>query len=89
MTQLFGEIDVRSYGDKEFVVHNTALRTRLAQRVPAGLRDRTRQRRCPTAVRTGGHKPSGAFLSALFDGDGWIDPTSDHRAGHRIRADRP
>ena len=32
-------------------------------------------RRFP-AVRTAGHKVQRAFLSALFEGDGWIDSSS-------------
>ena len=30
----------------------------------------------PHVVRTGGHKMQRAFLSALFEGDGWIDTSS-------------
>src|SRR5262245_49098046 len=74
MTQLFG-VEVRDYDGKEFVVHNTALRARLAQEY--GLDYVTAHgKRVPYRVRTGGHKVQRAFLSALFEGDGWIDPTS-------------
>jgi protein RecA len=73
-TQLFGA-EVRDYDGKEFVVHNTALRARLAEEY--GLDYVTALgKRVPYRVRTGGHKVQRAFLSALFEGDGWIDPSS-------------
>ena len=72
--QLFG-VKVKHYDAKEHAVHDTAFRTRLAAEygldyvVAAG-------KRVPPRVRTAGHKAQRAFLSALFEGDGWIDPTS-------------
>ena len=33
-------------------------------------------KKVPACVRTAGHKAQRAFLSALFEGDGWIDPSS-------------
>ena len=74
MEQLF-EVEVRNYDNKDFAVHGAALRQRLAQEY--GLDYVTAHgKTVPHRVRTGGHKIQRAFLSALFEGDGWIDPTS-------------
>jgi len=74
VTALF-DVRVVNYYDKEYAVFSTALRKRLAEEygldyvVAAG-------KSVPIRVRTGGHKAQRAFLSALFEGDGWVDPTS-------------
>jgi protein RecA len=74
MESLFG-VKVANYYNKEFIVHNTALRARLAKEY--GMDYVTAFGKVvPPRVRTAGHKIQRAFLSALFEGDGWIDPTS-------------
>jgi recombination protein RecA len=74
MEQLFG-VEVRNYDDKEFVVHGKALRGRFATEY--GLDYVTAHgKTVPYRVRTAGHKVQRAFLSALFEGDGWIDTSS-------------
>jgi len=74
MEHISGET-VRNYGDKEFAVQGKAIRERFAEQY--GLDDvRAAGKTVPACVRTAGHKAQRAFLSALFEGDGWIDPTS-------------
>ncbi|MPZ25123.1 MAG: intein-containing recombinase RecA [Micromonosporaceae bacterium] len=74
MEQLFG-VDVRNYDNKEFAVHSVRLRERFATEY--GLDYVTAHgKTVPYRVRTAGHKAQRAFLSALFEGDGWIDPSS-------------
>jgi protein RecA len=74
MENLFG-VPVRNYYNKEFMVHSVVLRDLFADVygmdyvVAAG-------KEVPVCIRTAGHKAQRAFLSALFEGDGWIDPTS-------------
>jgi recombination protein RecA len=63
---------VRTYADKDHRIHDTALRRRLADEyglayVGSAAKD------VPHAVRTGGAKIQRAFLSALYEGDGWIE----------------
>jgi recombination protein RecA len=71
---LFGA-EVRCHDGKEYAVHNTKLRAELADRY--GLDYVTaHSKTVPQCVRTGGHKAQRAFLSALFEGDGWIDRSS-------------
>jgi len=71
---LFG-CEVRHYDDKEHVAFSVQLRRSLADDygldyVNAPLKT------IPHRVRTAGAKAQRAFLSALFEGDGWIDPSS-------------
>jgi protein RecA len=74
MESLF-DVRVRNYHDKEFAVYSKALRDRFAR--DYGLDYVTAAgKKVPLCVRTAGHKVQRAFLSALFEGDGWIDPTS-------------
>ena len=74
MEGLFG-VQVRCYYGKEFAVPGKAIRERFAQEY--GLDYVTAAgKKVPACIRTGGHKAQRAFLSALFEGDGWIDPTS-------------
>jgi recombination protein RecA len=69
------DVRVRNYYDKEFNVYSKALRERLAR--DYGLDYvKAAGKKVPRCVRTAGHKVQRAFLSALFEGDGWIDPTS-------------
>jgi recombination protein RecA len=71
---LFG-VTVKNYHDKEFHVHNSAFRALLASKY--GLDHvKAAGKTVPACIRTAGHKAQRAFLSALFEGDGWIDPTS-------------
>ena len=74
MEQLF-DVEVRNYGNKEFAVHGGALRKRFSEEY--GLDYVTAHgKTVPHRVRTAGHKMQRAFLSALFEGDGWIDQSS-------------
>jgi protein RecA len=74
MTGIFG-VRVKSYYNAQHVVHSTALRRQFA--ADYGLQYETAAgKNIPYCVRTAGHKAQRAFLSALFEGDGWIDPTS-------------
>jgi protein RecA len=63
---------VRTYAGKDHKVHDTAARQRLADTY--GL-DYTNSagKEIPHVVRTGGAKIQRAFLSALYEGDGWIE----------------
>ena len=71
---LFG-VQVRNYYGKEFAVLGKSIREQFAQQY--GLDYVTAAgKKVPACVRTGGHKAQRAFLSALFEGDGWIDPSS-------------
>jgi RecA/RadA recombinase len=67
--------EVRHYDGKEHVVFGKEIRARLLR--DYGLEHvNAAGKAVPLCVRTGGHKAQRAFLSALFEGDGWIDPTS-------------
>jgi recombination protein RecA len=71
---LFGST-VRHSDGKEHRIVNTVLRRRLADEY--GLEyTNAPGKTVPHRVRTAGVKAQAAFLSALFEGDGWIDPTS-------------
>jgi protein RecA len=74
MENLFG-LPVRNYYNKEFMVHNVMLRNHFAH-VYGMDYVKAAGKGIPSCVRTAGHKAQRAFLSALFEGDGWIDPTS-------------
>jgi recombination protein RecA len=66
---------VRNYGNKEFAVQGKKIRDRFAKEY--GLDYVTAAgKKVPSCVRVSGHKAQRAFLSALFEGDGWIDPSS-------------
>jgi len=63
---------IKTYVDKDHVVYDTAVRARLADEyglayVGSAAKD------VPYRVRTGGPKVQRAFLSALYEGDGWIE----------------
>jgi len=71
---IFG-VEVKNYHDEQRVVHSKALRMQLAK--DYGLDYvRAAGKKVPACVRTAGHKVQRAFLSALFEGDGWIDSSS-------------
>jgi recombination protein RecA len=62
-------------GVDDFARVDTMARAELAQRY--GLDYVNAAGKCvPHCVRIAGHKVQRAFLSALFEGDGWIDPSS-------------
>ncbi|MFN2595565.1 MAG: LAGLIDADG family homing endonuclease, partial [Actinomycetota bacterium] len=66
---------VRNYYNKEYRVSGKALREQLAEHY--GLDYVTAiGKKVPHCIRVGGHKIQRAFLSALFEGDGWIDKSS-------------
>jgi recombination protein RecA len=69
------DVRVRNYNDKEFVVHSKDFRERFAKEYGLDY-VKAAGKKVPACVRTAGHKVQRAFLSALFEGDGWIDPTS-------------
>ena len=71
---LFG-VTVKNYYDKEFHVHSTVFRGLLASKYGLDY-VKAADKKVPACVRTAGHKAQRAFLSALFEGDGWIDPSS-------------
>ena len=74
MEGLFG-VQVRNYYGKEFAVQGKSIREQFARQY--GLDYVTAAaKKVPVCVRTAGHKAQRAFLSALFEGDGWIDPSS-------------
>mgnify|MGYP001247407276 CR=1 FL=1 len=60
---------------KEHIIPGTALRQRLADDYGLAFTNAD-GKTVPHRVRTAGPKAQRAFLSALFEGDGWIDPSS-------------
>jgi protein RecA len=74
MEQLFGA-NVKQYNDQEYVVHSKALRTRFAEEYGLAYVNAA-GKTVPPRVRTAGAKAQRSFLSALFEGDGWIDTSS-------------
>ncbi len=71
---LFG-VKVKNYDDKEFHIHDAELRRLFAEKYGLDY-VKAVEKKIPACVRTAGHKAQRAFLAALFEGDGWIDPTS-------------
>ena len=71
---LFG-VRVKHDADREHVIHDVALRRRIADEYGLDYVNAP-GKVIPHRVRTAGAKAQVAFLSALFEGDGWIDPTS-------------
>jgi protein RecA len=72
----FPGMEVRCYNGQEYdILKPTTLRRLLAS--DYGLEFVTaHDKTVPYVIRTGGHKAQRAFLSALFEGDGWIDTSS-------------
>jgi protein RecA len=69
------DITVRYYNGQEYRINSKALCTLLAERY--GLDYATAAgKSVPACIRTGGQKMQRVFLSALFEGDGWIDTSS-------------
>jgi protein RecA len=71
---LFG-VRIRSYEGKEHHLNSKAVREELATRYDLDYVT-AHGKKVPYCIRTGGHKIQRAFLSALFEGDGWIDGSS-------------
>lgn len=69
------DAEVRCYDDKEYAIYGKALRQELAERYDLDYVNAA-GKKVPYCVRTAGHKIQRAFLSALFEGDGWIDGSS-------------
>ena len=69
------DVKVKNYHDKEYHVSSKSLREELARRYDLDYVNAA-GKKIPHCVRTGGHKIQRAFLSALFEGDGWIDGSS-------------
>ncbi len=74
MRSLF-DAEVRAYDGKEHAVFSKAIRTELVERYGLDY-VRAAGKTVPPCIRTAGVKAQRAFLSALFEGDGWIDPSS-------------
>ena len=68
-------VPVRNYGNKEFVTSGKKIRDRFAEEYGLDY-VKAASKKVPACVRVSGHKAQRAFLSALFEGDGWIDPSS-------------
>jgi protein RecA len=74
--QHFPGMEVRCYNGQEYdILKPSALREVLRQDYGLDLVT-AHHKTIPHVVRTGGHKAQRAFLSALFEGDGWIDASS-------------
>ena len=71
---LFGT-EVRCYNGQEYDISGVAFRRRLADDYGLDYVNAA-GKSIPHVVRTAGHKVQRAFLSALFEGDGWIDGSS-------------
>ncbi|HEX2179803.1 MAG TPA: LAGLIDADG family homing endonuclease [Actinomycetota bacterium] len=71
---LFGA-KVRCYDGKEYAIYSKQLRTQLFEAYGLDYVS-AHGKKVPYGVRTAGHKVQRAFLSALFEGDGWIDASS-------------
>jgi protein RecA len=69
------EVPVRDCSNKEFEASGKKIRERFAEEYGLDY-VRAAGKKIPACVRTAGHKAQRAFLSALFEGDGWIDPSS-------------
>lgn len=77
MRGLFGS-EVRTYQGHdclEYVVYGKELRSLFAEKYDLDYVTAA-GKKVPQRVRTAGHKAQRAFLSALFEGDGWIDRSS-------------
>jgi recombination protein RecA len=74
MTSMF-DWTVELHNDQEYMVHSKRIRSEMAER--CGLDFVTAAgKQVPHCIRVGGDKVQRAFLSALFEGDGWIDGSS-------------
>jgi recombination protein RecA len=74
--QHFPGSEVRCYNGQEYdILKPSALRDVLAHEYGLELVT-AHHKTVPYVMRTAGHKAQRAFLSALFEGDGWIDTSS-------------
>ncbi len=72
----FPGMETRCYNDQEYdILKPTALRRLLEADYGLELVS-AHHKTVPLVIRTAGHKAQRAFLSALFEGDGWIDTSS-------------
>ncbi|PSL00991.1 protein RecA [Murinocardiopsis flavida] len=62
-------------GGSDYLVYDTKLRKSIQEQFGLDY-VKSAQKRVPRCVRTAGDKMQRAFLSALFEGDGWIDTSS-------------
>ncbi|MGH2757445.1 MAG: LAGLIDADG family homing endonuclease, partial [Actinomycetota bacterium] len=69
------DVEVRNYYDREYHIGGKQFRTELAERYDLDYVT-AHGKKVPHCIRTAGHKIQRAFLSALFEGDGWIDKSS-------------
>jgi protein RecA len=69
------DVEVRCYYGKEYHVAGKKLRSEVAERYGLDFVS-AHGKTVPHCIRVGGHKIQRAFLSALFEGDGWIDGKS-------------
>lgn len=74
MDQLFDTKGSR-YGAGDYAFYGKALRAEIAERYDLDYVT-AEGKKVPHCIRTGGAKMQRAFLSALFEGDGWIDGSS-------------
>ncbi len=72
--QLF-DVDVRCYNRQEYDISGVAFRRQVADKYGLDYVNAA-EKSVPHCVRISGHKAQRAFLSALFEGDGWIDTSS-------------
>ncbi|MDX1620638.1 MAG: LAGLIDADG family homing endonuclease, partial [Nitriliruptorales bacterium] len=63
---------IKTYADKDHHIHDTALRQRLVDDYGLDFTG-SAGKKIPHCVRTAGPKIQRAFLSALYEGDGWIE----------------
>ncbi|MGH2755515.1 MAG: recombinase RecA [Actinomycetota bacterium] len=69
------DVKVKNYYDREYHVGGKALRQGMKERYDLDYVT-AHGKKVPHCIRVGGHKIQRAFLSALFEGDGWIDASS-------------
>ncbi len=73
--RVFDDAEVRCYEGREYAVPGKSVRDELERRYGLGF-GAAASKFVPRCVRTGGAKAQRAFLSALFEGDGWIHRSS-------------
>jgi recombination protein RecA len=67
--------EARRHRDGEYPVGGAGLLREISERYELDV-ETAAEKRVPYCVRTGGHKIQRAFLSALFESDGWFDEHS-------------
>jgi recombination protein RecA len=76
--RLMGDLydaEPKKYGDGDYAVHSGDIRTDIAERYGLDYINAA-GKTIPAVIRTAGSKLQRAFLSALFEGDGWIDKST-------------